>query len=424
LDEIPENYTLDKLPESNSKVNLAQLKDLGLGAGVALAGGGAAFGTWRGAKKLWEKPLRELRPIEKNLSKTIADYSLGKVGLKDIPSELSKSMKNFETKVLNPHIDKLSMDVKTKTPKMFNEVFNNYRSGLDGFDMALEESGMKLNKSMFKSNVITKTIEDLKLAGYSEQDLSKLSEVGKSIGKGTDNLNISQAKGYFNKLKGAGGGIESQLYKNWGSFLEEYAPAGTKEGISKLNSSYKPIAELRNTVYNLSKQGEGAFRDKGIYNYFREYGLGEGQELPMKSMGKLLSEGNELMSPNPGLAEKFKILEDLRSKRINYKTTINKSGTLLKEADELVKQHPYRTQSLGKTIMGGAVKQSMKSLLGGLFSATTRSIGGGIIESKISEPAMMATFGTSDPLEVIGRALGNKKPSKEEFDRWLEQTGT
>ncbi len=385
----------------------------GLAAGTGLAG--------KAAFDYWKRPQKLLVPVERELSEmTKIIPSMKGMHYQDIPGRIINQMaeqrlqiKDFDDLTLSTSAEDLASSVKTAYPKLRQHNFKAYGQALTEGENIIAKSGKQLNTLQFDEDVIAKTLKNLENR-LPEEELTALKPMLRDAAKGEQKISLSSAKKYLEtirkKLPSEG---QRTINKNWGKFLEKNAPPEVAKSLSQANLKYSDFLEQDAALRKLIDPKTGDYDYDKLYCYTLQ-----------RAKTKINSDFKKLMSGlseiEPEVGTKAQKLYTLRTKRINMQRGLNslkawatKAGELVSQRTALLEKYPHRLKGAGK-ILGSIGKTAARAAI---FKGMPMIATGALDPSSM---LLEKEFGTSDPLEIIGRALGNRKTSEEEFRKWQE----
>lgn len=391
----------------------------GLGA-MGVAGYGAYKGA-QGVKNYWQAPSKMLSPIEQELTQMQQKMpSMQGMRFQDMPGRISSEMaeqrlqlKDFDDLTLATSAEDLASSVKSAYPKLRESNFAAYRNTLNVGEEAIIKTGTPLDGVKLNSDVIEKSATELRKY-IPEDKLQSLKAITRNEGNRT--ISLQQAKKTIETIKK---GLPSEgqrvVDKYWGKFLETNAPPEVAEGLTKANIKYTNFLEQEKALKKLIDPTTGDYDYDKLYRYTFQRA-----KTNINSDFKKLMSGLEEVAPEVGT--KAKDLYALRGKRIEMKRTLNSLRTWLTKAEELISKReallekfPARLKSFGKHAGDVGKTLGRAAIFKGIPHLSL-----GVIESIMGNPALQQEFGTTDPLEIISRAIGTKKTPEEEFRKWQE----
>jgi len=352
--ELPEGFEIDKT-KAKGKIN-PLLGNMVLGAaGVGAVGlGAAAFNKAKSAFENYRQPFNTRNALveqlvneqnqlglagqqiynvpkeyDKRISQVKADkqLQLNQYNLRsaEATKKLTQRLDDFNAQVLNKNLDETTYLIKTQSPQFLKNASDGYASGLKLSEDIMQSRGVKLNTLKFDSDVIEKTLAQLK-DSIPEEKLSALKPMLRNVTEAERPLTISQAKSYFNQVaKDLPPQAQIKLSENWGIFLEQNAPKEVGVVLKTLNKEYQPIIQLREKLNSLSKNKFGEFDDAGIYRFLKDYVKKE-QDLSTQSLLKLLEEGNNLTSGIEGVGKNIQAVKQAGAKSAGLEKAIQQTG--------------------------------------------------------------------------------------------------
>lgn len=406
----------------------------GIGTGVA-ALGGVAYGAKR-LNNYMQAPKKLLSPIESELNSMQQKIpSMQGMRYQDIPGRIQNQIaesrlqiKDFDELALSTSAENLASSVKSAYPKLRESNFTAYGNTLKNGESLMEQAGKKLNTTQFDNEVIQKSIEDSIKDGVPEEQLAKLKRLSsrdlsqnelKILGiRGEKrfqlkDLTLTQAKGYLKNItKDLPGDTQRAIVKNWGTFLEKNAPPEVATDLASANQKYTDFLKQDKALRKLIDPKTGDYDYDKLYRYTLQRA-----KTRINSDFKNLMEGISKIDPEVGINAKD--LYSMRAKRIEMQRRLNSLRTWLTKAEELVskraallEKYPMRLKGAGKLVGNIGMNVGKKILTHGLMG-----VGLGAIDP--TGAVMNKEFGTSNPLEVIDRAMG-KQPTEEQFKQWLQ----
>jgi len=350
------------VPKSKQQEMKDLLKEGAITTGALATGGATVIGAKAAFQKLREPYIQkkaitgELQGMQKKLGieGTEAVYIPKKIGelqratkqkYSDIElgyknravsavNTLKQNLNTLDNKVLTTKADDLAMTIKSGFPGFARSASQGYKAGMDAIEGFLADKGITISPIKFGTDVIDKTIESAREAGYPEENIQQLLRVKEAITPKINEQGMLEPEVSFSFGKAKGlisnitknepySGQSSMLRENWGDFLEKNLPSEASAELKLLNESYKPFAEARNAIIKLSNPKTGEFDTKGLTNYFLNYAK-KNIDNGAKNLMELIGEGSNLVTPIGGVKEKFEELGQLKIQRVGIKEAIPK----------------------------------------------------------------------------------------------------
>lgn len=451
---------------SRTYSSLPQEEDRGTGliSGLApLAGlgamGGGAYLAGRQLNKYINTPDRLITPIEQKLQgiqsnfpsllKTPTEELPGLIkGQSDIYSQRLKSIDSnvkvatnnlksrvdeFNKTVLSKNLDDLAITAKVGAPKLFESAYQSYGAGLDAIDGFMSDKGVSFN-----NKDISKLIGDIKdkaiRNGVPENRLAIFTKLEEELAPQkidiTKPIKFRNAKSIVDNITRNSDDETRYIAKElWGDLIEKKAPIEVKSQLTKMNGDYKRFANARYELNRIAKMKSGEYNIEGLKKFFTKY-ADDMAQTDKQNLIKLLSEGEGIVQPIPGLKSKVGELGKNVSKKLTLEEALDKIGKvslqkrqnimqrlesftqwatkakeLLAEKSAIIKKYPIRSAISGGKFIGNIGK---------------KLLGAGVRGIALDPSIMMRASLGEDPVETISRIIKGKRPTAEEWKKFQE----
>lgn len=344
-------------------------------------------------------------------------------------SNANKLLNQFDSTIVNSGVEDIAQTMKSGYRPLMNSVYSNYGNGLKEIGSILKAGGMDgFDSHAYITKVIEPVIDKLLSSGVPEEKIGYLKRISEKLYpkdykseivgghpggtvKEPPKLSVEQAKSYIDNVDDLR--IKSSLMHKFGDFLEESAPTGSvaKTKLGELNQSYRPWAQLRNSIERTMEESSGEFKDDRIVKWFRDYIKTERDTSKAKVL-EMMSEGTENVKPIPGLKGKAEDLEKAKIHRAKLKNRVpeikmksqEEIGALNKQLHAEVDRYTklqQKAQELSSR-RGTAVGRIKGRMIG-----TGVALGSGILKSLPQMMGMMAVTPNMTPKQ-IGNVSGVK----------------